>query len=96
MALVGCKTSGGESQQDGVPEERQNFRSTRTRGIVSGGKMVASVGKGREENAGTAHLRSNEISLILDGTTMEPPIVALIRPCIDLSKICARDRQEGR
>ena len=73
MALVGCKTSGGESQRDRVPEERQNFRSTRTRGVFSGEEMVANVGKGREENAGTAHLRSNEVSLILewnhDGTT---------------------------
>lgn len=51
-----------------------NFRSTRTRGVVFGEEiMVVNVGKGREENAGTAQLRSNEISLILewshDGST---------------------------
>ena len=66
--------AGGQSQQGRVPEKRHNFRSTRTRGVVFGEEiMVVNVGKGREENAGTTHLRSNEISLILewshDGST---------------------------
>ena len=61
---------------EGKSTKIESQRNARTSGALVHGawslgeEIVANVGKGREENAGTAHLRSNEVSLS-NGTTRE-------------------------